>query len=59
MALDAGAQEAILAYPMVQRLKVDRFAQIVDAHPQVQVYATAGDMGHVAALAAAAAGPFW
>lgn len=56
MALDAGAPEAILAYPMVQGLKVDRFAQIADAHPSARVYATAGDLHHVEALASVAAG---
>ena len=56
MAVDAGAQEAILAYPMVQQLKVHRFAQIVDAHPNARVYATAGDTRHVEALAAVAVG---
>lgn len=54
MALDAGAPEAILAYPMLQQLKVNRFAQITDAHPEARVYATAGDTSHVEALAAAA-----
>ena len=55
MALDAGASEAILAYPMVQHLKVGRFAKIADTHPEARVCATAGDAAHVEALAAAAA----
>ena len=54
MVLDAGAPEAILAYPMLQQLKVNRCAQITDAHPAARVYATAGDTSHVEALAAAA-----
>jgi D-serine deaminase-like pyridoxal phosphate-dependent protein len=56
MALDAGAPEAILSYPIVQSLKADRFAQIADAHPAARVYATIGDSAHIAALAAVAVG---
>jgi len=56
MTLDVGATESILAYPMLQQLKVDRFAKITDAHAEAKVYATAGDLAHVAALAATAAG---
>lgn len=54
MCLEAGAPEAILAYPMVQRLKVERFAELAAAHPSARVHAVAGAPCHVAALAAVA-----
>lgn len=56
MTLDAGATQAILAYPMAQPLKVDRFAGIADAHPNARVLAAVGDSSHIEALAPAAAG---
>lgn len=56
MALSAGATVAILAYPLVQQLKIDRFAQITDAYPQAQVLATVSDTPHIGALSATTAG---
>ncbi|HJP33817.1 MAG TPA: alanine racemase [Candidatus Latescibacteria bacterium] len=56
LALDAGAPEAILAYPMVQSLKAERFGRIADAHGEARVYATAGDILHVEVLSRAAIG---
>ena len=51
MALEAGAPEAILAYPMVQRRKVERFADISATYDDRKVYAAVGDPRHVAVLA--------
>ena len=55
MALAAGAPEAVLSYPLVQRLKVERFAEVAANHAQQRPYATASAMVHVEALAEVAA----
>jgi D-serine deaminase-like pyridoxal phosphate-dependent protein len=47
MGLEAGAPEVILAYPMVQHRKVERFADISAEHTGRKVYATVGDQRHV------------
>ncbi|MBT3341987.1 MAG: hypothetical protein HN712_16385 [Gemmatimonadetes bacterium] len=51
MGLEAGAPEAILAYPMVQRRKVERFAEISAKYRDQQAYAAVGDERHVQILA--------
>lgn len=50
MALEAGASEAILAYPMVQRRKVERFADICARFAEQKASATVGDQRHVQVL---------
>ncbi|MEE2658585.1 MAG: alanine racemase [Candidatus Latescibacterota bacterium] len=51
MVLEAGASEAILAYPMVQRVKIERFAELCARFSQAHAYATVGEFRHVEALA--------
>ncbi len=53
MALGAGAPEAILSYPLVQRLKAERFAGIAADHPEQRVDAVASAPIHVRRLAEA------
>ena len=48
MTLDAGAQEAILSYPLVQKSKVQRFAAL--AQREATVSAIASAPAHVAGL---------
>ena len=48
MVLDAGAQEAILSYPLVQKSKVQRFAKL--AQREATVSAIASAPAHVAGL---------
>jgi D-serine deaminase-like pyridoxal phosphate-dependent protein len=54
MVLEAGAREVILAYPLVQRSKAERFAELAAAHPQAQIRATIGAREHLELLAAVA-----
>ena len=53
MVLDAGAPEAVLAYPLVQSIKTRRFAGITADHPEQRVYATVSAPIHVSRLAEA------
>ncbi|MBN64747.1 MAG: hypothetical protein CME20_25595 [Gemmatimonadetes bacterium] len=52
MVLAIGAQEAILAYPMVQKIKVQRFAEL--AQGEAAVSAIVSDPAHVRVLGAVA-----
>ena len=56
MVLAAGAAEAVLAYPMVQACKVERFAELTAAHPQAQVCTLVSAPLHLQLLSRAAAG---
>ena len=51
MVLEAGAREAILSYPMVQQLKVERFAEVAAAHAEAQVCTIVSAREHVDVLA--------
>jgi D-serine deaminase-like pyridoxal phosphate-dependent protein len=55
MVLAAGAAEAVLAYPMVQGCKAERFAELAAAHPQAQVCTLVSAPLHLQVLAGAAA----
>ncbi len=50
MGLVAGSPEVILAYPMVQQRKVERFADISAEYDDRQVYATVSDQRHIDVL---------
>jgi len=50
MTLAAGAKEVILAYPMVQRIKVERFAELVVSNSEAKVYAVVSQAIHVECL---------
>lgn len=51
MVLEVGAREAILAYPLVQPRKAERFADLVAAHPQARVCAVVSAREHIEVLA--------
>ena len=51
MVLDEGAAEAILAYPLLQRCKVERLMELAAAHPRARVAATVSDPAHLSVLA--------
>lgn len=55
MVLEAGASEAILAYPMAQAVKVRRFCDLVARHGEARVHATASVPLHVDLLEQGAA----
>ena len=48
--LEAGASQAVLAYPQVQRRKIERLASLVTAFPDCQVHAIVSADEHVAVL---------
>ena len=48
--MEAGASEAILAYPQVQRRKVERLASLMDTFPDCQVHTIVSADEHVAVL---------
>ena len=50
MVLQVGAEEAILAYPMAQRRKVERFADLSAAHGEARVCAVVSAREHLALL---------
>ena len=50
MTLAAGAKEVILAYPMVQRLKIERFVDIVVSNADAKIYAVVSQPIHVERL---------
>ena len=54
MVLDAGAREAVLSYPQVQRRKVERFAELAAGHPATTVHAIVSREQHIHVLAAVA-----
>jgi len=54
MILGLGVTEAILAYPMAQTAKVERFCDLAAAHDQAHVRALVSTTRHVELLAAAA-----
>ena len=54
MVLDAGAGFAILSYPQVQKLKVERLSELAAAHSDATVCALASNRQHLAALSVAA-----
>ena len=51
MVLAAGARQVVLAYPLMQPCKVERFAGLVAAHPEARVCAMASAPAHVELLA--------
>ena len=55
MVLAAGAQTAILAYQMAQRVKVERFADLAAAYPEAHPCAVISAPLHLDLLAAVAA----
>jgi D-serine deaminase-like pyridoxal phosphate-dependent protein len=55
MVLDQGAIDAVLAYPLQQRRKVERLLDLCAAHPRTQVAATCSDIAHLELLGQAAA----
>lgn len=54
MALEAGGRQALLAYPLAQPRKAERFCALAASHPQAQVSATAGKAEHLEVLGLAA-----
>ena len=55
MVLQAGAQNAILAYPQVQERKIERLLGIAESYPDARIAALASSRLHIGRLAAAAA----
>ena len=54
MVLEAGATAAILAFPQVQKRKIDRFCELVASYPDARVMATVSSPVHFRLLAEAA-----
>jgi D-serine deaminase-like pyridoxal phosphate-dependent protein len=54
MALDAGAERAVLAYPLLQPSKIDRFVALSAAFPNAAVYAVVSRPLHLERLSAGA-----
>lgn len=54
-AIAAGCATAILAYPIIQRRKAERFARVSAANPNVEVCAVVAQPEHIDVLRAAAA----
>ncbi len=50
MVLQAGAREVILAYPITQMCKAERFVRLCQAHPQTLIHAVVSAPEHVALL---------
>lgn len=50
MTLAAGAKEVILAYPIVQRIKAERFADLVASNDDANIYAVVSQPVHVECL---------
>lgn len=50
MVLEAGAKRAILAYPLLQPSKLERFAGLNEIHPEAEVFAIVGNPRHLDAL---------
>ncbi len=55
VALEAGGKEVLLAYPLVQARKAERFCALAAAHPQAQLSAIASQCLHLEVLERAAA----
>lgn len=55
MVLEVGAKEAILAYPMAQQRKVERFADLAAAYKEASVYAAISVSEHLDLLGKVAA----
>lgn len=55
MVLQVGASAAILAFPQVQKRKIDRFCELTMAHPDARVMATVSSPVHLQLLADTAA----
>ena len=51
MVLEAGADEAVMAYPLMQKSKAERLAELIAVHPESRVYATVSTLEHVELLA--------
>ena len=51
MVLEAGARRAILAYPQVQRRKLERLSALIEKHPNSWIATIASDPRHVKLLA--------
>jgi len=54
MCLHAKAPEVIMAYPLAHPLKVERFCDLMDSHPETCLSAVVGNETHVGLLAVAA-----
>lgn len=54
MSVETGAPDSILAYPLLQREKIERLASLVRAHPDVTIESLASQPEHVEALCAVA-----
>jgi len=55
MVLEAGAAEAILAYPMAQAIKARRYCEVAGSHDRARVHATVSTSLHVELIEEAAA----
>ena len=55
MVLEEGGQEAIMAYPLVQQRKVERFAALVAAYPEARIHAIVSTQLHIDVLGRVAA----
>ena len=54
MVLDAGASKAILAYPQCQEIKIERFCNLTEAHPDAWIAAIVSSQFHLDVLASVA-----
>jgi len=54
MVLQAGARKAILSYPQVQEIKVERFCDLASSYPDVWISAIVSSPSHLNLLAAVA-----
>ena len=54
MVLEVGGKEAVLSYPLVQKSKVERLADLIKEYPESLVYAMASAARHVELLGAVA-----
>jgi D-serine deaminase-like pyridoxal phosphate-dependent protein len=54
MVLKAGARKAILSYPQVQKIKTERFCDLVSSYPDVWIAAIVSSPFHIDALATVA-----
>ena len=55
MVLEEGGQEAIMAYPLVQQRKVERFAALVAAYPEARIHTIVSTQLHIDVLGQVAA----
>ena len=50
MVLAAGAQELVLAYPIIQPVKIERLVRLCEAHPEAKVSVAADSQAHLDVL---------